>query len=195
MQASKFQILGLTFAIALSAAALVFGGPSHSQSRDSGSELERAVQAFNHQAADNEIGKDQPPLTSEAVVAAIRWNLSPSSSLVIADGTREALKNVVDQGLWPQDFELESLTGYEPDDRTVFTVWSVRLRVPGGPHNNGTTCIRIREDMLSSRIMGPAEMELVQEFQRRMQAGKVGSFERQQFLQERQQAMEKDRAR
>ena len=156
-------------------------------------DLAREVTAFNDRARESEIGNAQLPLTEAAVIAAIRWNLLSDTELVITDETRAALLELVRTGDFPESFALESLTGYEPDDKTVFTVWSVRLRIPGGPHASGTTCIVIDERMLDSRIMGPMERAAVLAWRKRASEKGIASFERQMYQELREKAIEVDR--
>ena len=152
--------------------------------------LEKAVSEFNRLSKTRPIGKGQPPLTAASVVAAIRWSLLPTSNLEVSKSTREALRNVTLNHILPEPFRIEALTTSEPDGKTVFTMWSVRLRVPiEGPGSHGaTTCIRIREAMINSRIMGPAEQAVVK------QEGEYkSSSQAQAFLEKRRAAIELDR--
>ena len=122
--------------------------------------------------------------------SSIRWSL-PGTEFVISGATRAALREMTTAGDLPEEFELEVLTSYEREE-TVFTVWSVRLRVPGGPHPNGTTCVVIQERMIESRIMGPREREVVADWRREAAQG-IGSFAHQRFRVERARAIELDR--
>ena len=76
-------------------------------------------------------------------------------------------------------FELELLTGYEPNDQATFTVWSVRLRIPGTVIPGGTTCIMIREQQISSHVIGKEERKVIHAWEEKERAqGGVGSMER-----------------
>ena len=160
--------------------------------------LSEAVEAFNEWAAGDRIGKGQPVLTEDEVIAAIRWAMLDRSALPISEETRRALPAAAETRRLPAGFVLESLNGYEPNDRVTFDVWSVRLRVPREP--DGTTAITIRERMLRSRLIGPRERAVIQAWQEkdRARGGSVGSFERVEYMrryrQERAEAAARDRS-
>jgi hypothetical protein len=157
--------------------------------------LGHAVRDFNKRAPEYKNGKEQPPLTEEEVIAALRWAVLHRKDLPISEETRQTLERITETKQLPPKFDLELLTDYEPDGRVVFEVWSIRLRVPREPH--GTYAITIREAMIRSRVMGPEERKVVSEWSRIFSRG-FGSFERvekmRQYREERQRAMEKDRS-
>jgi hypothetical protein len=162
--------------------------------------LAEAVAAFNKQAAEDPIGKEQPPLTEEAVVAAIRWEMLHRTKLLVSDETFRTLGEIVQSGSLPKGFDLEKQRGYEPNDQVTFDVWSVRLRIPGGTLPGGTTCITIQEKMIRSRPIGEEERKVIhkwQEFERAR--GGIGSFERVDWMRrygrEREEAAARDRER
>jgi hypothetical protein len=126
---------------------------------------------FNQRYGKDPIGKDQPALTEEAVVAAIRWAMLDRQKLLVSDETFRILGGITETRTLPRGFELEALTGYEPNDRVTFDVWSVRLRIPGGPIPHGTTCIVIQEKMIRSRIIGEAERKVIHAWWERKRGG------------------------
>src|SRR5687768_7785898 len=79
-----------------------------------------AVNAFNRAAADDPIGKEQAPLTPEAVIAAIRWTLLDRTKLEVSAATFDALEEVTKTQALPARFQLEKHRGYEPNDRVTF---------------------------------------------------------------------------
>ena len=153
-----------------------------------------AVNAFNRAAADDPIGKDQAPLTPEAVIAAIRWTLLDRTKLEVSAATFDALEEVTKTRALPARFRLEKHRGYEPNDRVTFDVWSVRLRVPGGPFPGGSTCITIQERMLDSRVIGQEEREVIHQFKEQEREG-IGSFQRVEWMRRYREAREKAAAR
>ena len=56
--------------------------------------LAEAIRVFNARAANDPIGKNQPPLTQDEVIAAITWALLNPEKLPVSDETLEALKNI-----------------------------------------------------------------------------------------------------
>jgi hypothetical protein len=147
--------------------------------------LADAVKAFNTQAAEDPIGKDQPVLTEDAVVAAVRWAIA-QPKVSVPDETFHTLGEIIATRSLPKGFDLEKLTGYEPNDEVTFDVWSVRLRIPGGPHPGGTTCIMIQEKMIRSRVIGEEERKIIHIWEKKMQErGGIGSFERVERIKER----------
>ena len=88
--------------------------------------LAEAIRVFNARAAENPIGKSQPPLTEEEVIAAIRWSLLEIDKLAVSDKTIQTLRRTIDSRELPRGFELEVLTDFEPNDRMEVTMWSVR---------------------------------------------------------------------
>jgi hypothetical protein len=143
--------------------------------------LAEAVAAFNRAAAADPIGKEQPPLTEESVIAAIRWATLDRQKLEVSEATFAALDEITKTRALPKRFELEKQRGYEPNDRVTFDVWSVRLRIPGGPFPGGSTCINIEERMLSSRLIGEEERKVIHQFKAEEHEG-IGSFQRVEWM-------------
>ncbi|MEP6664326.1 MAG: hypothetical protein ABJC04_11755 [Verrucomicrobiota bacterium] len=142
-----------------------------------------AVRTFNQDAKLDPIGKDQPVLTEDAVVAAIRWAMIEREKLQVTDKTFRQLGEITKSRILPKDFELEVLTGYEPNDEVAFDVWSVRLRIPGGSFPGGSTCINIQEKMILSRLIGERERKMIQKWRKKEEErGGIGSFERVEWM-------------
>jgi uncharacterized protein (TIGR03067 family) len=157
--------------------------------------LAEAVRVFNARAKEDRVGKDQPPLTGDEVIAAIRWALLEPKKLPVADKTLQALRRVVDSHELPAGFELEVITDFQPNDRMEVIKWSVRLRIPREP--SGTTCIDIREQPLRSRMFGEEERKVIEKWQKKWQAEgmPLGDLRRGgEYEKERDKAAERDRA-
>ena len=141
--------------------------------------LAQAVNDFNKRYHEAAAAAGQPDLTVEAVLAAIRWAMLDRPKLSVTNATFAALGRLTETQALPKGFELELLTGYEPNDQATFSVWSVRLRIPGTVIPNGTTCIMIHEQQLSSRVIGEEERKVIRAWQEKERAqGGIGSMER-----------------
>jgi hypothetical protein len=141
--------------------------------------LAQAVNDFNklHHAAAAAAGKSD--LTEEAVIAAIRWAMIDRPKLSVTNATFATLGRIIETQALPKGLELELLTGYEPNDQATFSVWSVRLRIPGTVIPNGTTCIMIHEQQLSSHVIGEEERKVIHAWQEKERTqGGIGSMER-----------------
>jgi hypothetical protein len=166
------------------ASAIVFSALLVSAASDDGSDLPAdksvslaaSVSTFNRRAADDPIGKSQPVLTEDAVIAAIRWAMLDRNTLLVNDETFRTLKDIIANHTLPTGFDLEYLTGFEPNDEVAFEKWSVRLRIPASPY--GTTCIMIQETMIGSRVIGDEERKVIHAWQKKVQEQGIGSMER-----------------
>ena len=108
----------------------------------------------------------------------MRWKLLDRPKLSVTDATFATLGRIIETQALPKGFELELLTGYEPNDQATFEVWSVRLRIPGTVIPNGTTCIMIHEQQISSHVMGEEERKVFHAWQEKERAlGGVGTME------------------
>jgi len=108
----------------------------------------------------------------------LRWKLLDRAKLSVTDATFATLGRIVETQALPKGFELELLAGYEPNDQATFTVWSVRLRIPGTVIPGGTTCIMIHEQQISSHVIGEEERKVIRAWQDRERAqGGVGTME------------------
>jgi hypothetical protein len=119
-------------------------------------QLADAIKAFNEKAATDPIGKDQPPITEEEVMAAIRHSQRPEVDPPVTAELFAAFKQIATTHALPPNAEFEKLTGYDPGGAYVFDVWSVRIRMsrPDG----SSYAFGIREQMIRSRTL---EAELV----------------------------------
>jgi hypothetical protein len=118
-------------------------------------QLADAIKAFNENAAKDPIGKDQPPLTEEEVIAAIRdWERPKDSPL--SDEMYEVFKRIAETRTLPPTAEFEKLTGYDRGGAFILDVWSVRIRMYRP--DRSSYAVIIRERMIRSRTL---EEELV----------------------------------
>lgn len=169
-------------ALVLVLAAVALAGPGRlpaTASESASRPLIEAVRQFNELCEKSGIGRDEQPLKAEALVAAIRWEMLDRDKLAVSDETFRTLGRIAEGGPLPKGFELEVLTGYEPNDEVTFNVWSVRLRVPGGSLPGGTTCVTIEEKMISSRLIGKEERKVIRKWrEKEREQGGIGSLER-----------------
>ncbi|MDB6139976.1 MAG: putative serine/threonine-protein kinase pknB, partial [Verrucomicrobiaceae bacterium] len=165
-----------------------------SPAADDSLSLEQAVNDFNKRYQNEAATAGQPPLNVEAVLAAIRQAMRDRPKLSVTNQTFAALGRVVETRVLPRNFELELLTGYEPDDQATFDVWSVRLRVPGTVIPGGTTCIMIHELLLGTHVIGEEERKVIHAWREkeRVQGGIVFGPETQEYRQEREAAAAMD---
>jgi hypothetical protein len=188
---TRREVIGLTVAAGLAA-----GGIGRAAGAEVGptTPLDDAIRAFNSRALSDTIGRREPPLDRDEVVAALRWASLDRATLPVSDATFGAIRAVAESGEMPSDFEFEVLTGYEPNDQAEFEVWSVRLRVPRTP--SGTHAVTIRERMIRSRAIGEEEREVIHRWEAKESPG---SLQRaawmKQYRSERAEAALRDRAR
>lgn len=96
-------------------------------SRQESLPLANAIKAFNKKAAEDPIGKDQPPLTEEEAIAAIRAWEHTKSKWPMSDEMYEAFKKVAETRTLPPNASFYWETGYQPVGAFVFDIWSVRI--------------------------------------------------------------------
>src|SRR5512141_2548629 len=82
--------------------------PAHAQHQQRIT-LAEAVTAFNARAAENPIGKHEPALTDEAVVAAVRWAMLDRDKLQVSNDTFRELGEFTRTRVLPKNFDLEAL--------------------------------------------------------------------------------------
>ncbi|WP_417387092.1 protein kinase domain-containing protein [Gimesia sp.] len=91
--------------------------------------LAAAIHGFNstHQSLG---GMDQPPLTEQEVLAAIRWMKTKRNELDVTNTEFKMLQKIAEQRQLPEDVGFELLTLFQPDDSYEYLIWSVRLTLP-----------------------------------------------------------------
>lgn len=91
--------------------------------------LAAAVHGFN--AAHRSLGGiDQPLLTEEEVVAAIRRMKTRRDELDVTNAEFAALQKIADQRQLPEDVGFELLNLFQPGDGNEYLIWSIRLTLP-----------------------------------------------------------------
>lgn len=121
--------------------------------------LTKAVESFNGKASSNSIGKTQPPLTDDEVIAAIRGWI-PKHTPGVADVTYERFQEIAATGTLPDDAKLTFTTSWTGYRGFQFQVWWVDLSIKLDPEKTGVRgyTFRIRNQKISSRKMTPAEL-------------------------------------
>jgi hypothetical protein len=146
-----------------------------------------AIGDFNTNVKTNSIGAEQPPLTEEEVIAAIRWWDFHRKESPVSDEEFLAFRKIAETHLLPQGAEVEVLTSFEPDDKVTFDAWSVRIKMPRP--NGGTYAFIIRERMIRSRLIGPEERKVIQKWNKSV----MRSLQRGEYRKEREAAAALDR--
>ncbi|QDT92178.1 serine/threonine-protein kinase [Gimesia algae] len=91
--------------------------------------LAAAIHGFN--SAHRSLGgMDQPPLTEEEVVAAIRRMKIRRNELDVTNAEFSMLQKIADQRQLPEDVGFELLTLFQPGDGYEYLIWSIRLTLP-----------------------------------------------------------------
>lgn len=108
--------------------------------------LSAAVQEFNQQALTDRAGKDQPPLTEDEVVAAIRgWNRKQIPAI---DEIYQIYQTIADTKQLPADATLSYTTEWSGFNEFDFEVWWVDLNIQRGQGIG--YAFRIRDQKLRS---------------------------------------------
>ena len=112
--------------------------------------LSDAVSTFNKKALSDPIGKGQPPISVEEVVAAVLlWERGPESP--VSDELLQSFKRIAESKTLPENSNFESLNGYDRGGAHVFDVWSVRIRME---RDDGSSyAFVIRERVVASRTL------------------------------------------
>jgi hypothetical protein len=116
--------------------------------------LADAITAFNRHASEIEIGKEQPALTLEEVIAAIRF-YRPDPSKPLAADVLTAFKNIAETRELPPGASIWEMTRYEPEGRFSYEVWWVRLYVKDS--KGDAHALPIRERMIRSHDETPKD--------------------------------------
>ena len=121
--------------------------------------LKAAVETFNQEAAADEIGKTQPPLTEDEVVAAIRGWI-PEHTPGVRDDQYARFQEIAESRKLPEGSELTFCPGWTGYRGFQFTVWWIDLTIKTGKKSGYT--FRIRDQKISSRKMTPEELAEIQ---------------------------------
>jgi serine/threonine protein kinase len=107
--------------------------------------LSAAIAAFNERAAKNPIGKDQPPLTDDEALCAIR-SLKDVANEHWSAKEREQLQSIAEKRIMPAGWQFDVATTIDGADGERFQSWLIQLRTP---RTDGTTSTHvIRQQML-----------------------------------------------
>jgi serine/threonine protein kinase len=93
-----------------------------------------AVSAFNDRARQSPVGKDQPPLTEDELIASIRW-LSDSQKQHLSTEEIKELQTIAEGGYLPSGWEIAEQTTLDGVNGERFQAWMIVLRSWGHPIN------------------------------------------------------------
>ncbi len=125
--------------------------------------LAAAIREFNEAHMHDAIGKDQPPLTEDEVVAAIRSWQYHRNDAPVTNAEFEAFQQIANTRSLPKGFQFELLTDFEPGDGYRYRIWSVRIVMQRTAKPGWTYAFEIRRQYVScspiqdeSTAWGPA---------------------------------------
>ena len=142
-------------ALTASIAFVALAGVSQAQTQVT--PLSTAIKAFNTTSLGDPIGKQQPALTDEEVVAAIRLTDTKDHPLA-PDAVFRSLKHIAKSGELPAGAEIEVLTSLDPGGDFVFDTWYVRVSLP--KEDGGTYSFPIRSSIVRSHSVAEAAKDL-----------------------------------
>jgi hypothetical protein len=134
---------------------------------DSSISLADAVKAFNDSRQAQIAGKDQPPLTEDEMIAAIRgWvrEYAPPAT----DDVYEAFQTIAETRVLPRDAKIQATSGWQGYRGFHFNVWWIDLTIP--TDKLGYT-FRIRSRTISSRPLTEREQQRIKDASERAQKG------------------------
>jgi hypothetical protein len=124
--------------------------------------LADAVRAFNAEAAEDPIGKTQPPLTEDEVIAALRGIMRELTPMT--DEVYNTYQKIAETRTLPPRAELHFTTGWVPRlEGFHFTVWWADLSIMTGEHAGYN--YRLRDRKISSRPLTEEELEEIKSTQ------------------------------
>ena len=119
-------------------------GASRPEGRPALSPLAAAIEAFNAEAARDEIGRDQPPLTEDEVVAAIRY-FEDDSHMTFIKGALDEFRLVAATRDMPSGMRLVHFqTNDFVDGDFIYEGWWIRIEMTKEGGANSTIPIRSR---------------------------------------------------
>ena len=125
--------------------------PVAGNEKDKASMLADAVKEFNQRAQKNGIGNDQPALTEDEVVAAIRgWD---RTRIPATDEVYQIYQTIADTHTLPDGAKLRFTTGWSGFNNHEFDVWWIDLDIKTGIVTRYT--FRIRDQKLRCRPLAP----------------------------------------
>jgi hypothetical protein len=115
--------------------------------------LTEAIRIFNLEAQSHPVGKDQPPLTVDEVVAGIRWY--DREDAPVTDEEFAEFRKIADTRRFPAGTRFEVLDGFIPGDGYRYTRWSVRVLMPRTAKPGWTFAYSIRERTIKAEPVKP----------------------------------------
>jgi hypothetical protein len=134
--------------------------------------LAAAIQEFNLKQRSSEIGRDQPPITEDEVIAALRWWKTKRNEVDLTNEEFQGFQAIADTRILPKEAEFEVLTGFRPNQEFEFDAWSVRIRMPR-LSKPGTYAFTIRDRWIHSRQLGERQISWGPAAANGLQAGVV----------------------
>jgi len=155
--------------------------------------LVEAVKSFNEMAAKDPIGKEQPALTEEEIVAASQWWKSHREEMRVSDGPDfHAFVAIAETRRLPVGWKTEVLRGLLDDDPFTFEAWSVGMRTR--PDERGLVYIfQLPQRTVRPRLIGELERKVIEKWQQ-PEVWHSPGFTENEYYRERQAAAEKDRS-
>lgn len=122
-----------------------------------GTPLAAAVKGFNseHHSLD---GQEQPPLTEEEVVAAIRAWQAKRNDAPVTNAEFAAFQRIADERLIPENSRFEMIGSFGREDGSVCYIWSVRIVMPQTAKPGWTYAFTIRERFLRLRQIDDSQI-------------------------------------
>ena len=118
--------------------------------------LKKSVADFNQKSLADPIGKSQPPLTEDEVVAAIRGWI-PEHTPGVTDDVYNQFQKIAESNELPEGAELSFCPGWSGYRGYSFKVWWIDLSIKTSGSAGYT--FRIRDQKISSRKMTPDELQ------------------------------------
>jgi RNA polymerase sigma factor (sigma-70 family) len=127
-------------------------GSAATQKKEGLSSLGKAVDDFNQNAMTSAIGRDQPPLTEDEVIAAIRFYSDENPGTI--EGALDDFRLVSEKRDMPPGMEL---VNHQMDDRDgdfAYEVWLIQIQMPN--KRGGHSMIPIRSRVIRSLTLEEA---------------------------------------
>jgi hypothetical protein len=138
-------------AIPVATALALIAYPAAGDEKGKTSTLADAVKEFNQRAQKDATGKDQPALTEDEVVAAIRGWIR--EKVPATDEVYKVYQTIADTKKLPEGAALRFTTKWSGFNNHEFDVWWVDLDIKTGPKTGYT--FRIRDQKLRCRPIPP----------------------------------------
>lgn len=120
-----------------------------SESRQSEEPLADAIAKFNTSAAESPNGKDQPPLTEDELIAALRWKIETEKDGKLSKGQFDELRSIIQKQTLPAGARFHLVTTLDGVDSERFNAWVIDLRLP---ETDGKESVHLIRRQLISQI-------------------------------------------